>query len=197
MKTLGFLRRNLPGKSCSRETKTACYNTLVRPIVEYASCVWDPHTSKATSKAESVQRSAARYVMNNNFTQDEVASQPWSMSSSGRLFNIVEPCQKLLWCTESPTNWLTSLTTSWYRSTLQPEATARDFSSHDHALFKGYVLPKHHPFVERSAGESGHLTIDWHLQDASQRCRPKLTQNMRRICIYVYMRSCFFLRLIF
>ena len=61
-------------KSCSRETKTACYNTLVRPIVEYASCVWDPHTSKATSKAESVQRSAARYVMNNYSRRSSVTT---------------------------------------------------------------------------------------------------------------------------
>ena len=74
MKTLGFLRRNLPGKSCSRETKTACFNTLVRPIVEYASCVWDPRTSKATSKVESVQRSAARYVMNNYSRRSSVTT---------------------------------------------------------------------------------------------------------------------------
>lgn len=74
MKTLGFLRRNLPGRSCSKEIKTACYNTLVRPIVEYASCVWDPHTSKAISKAESVQRSAARYVMNNYSRRSSVTS---------------------------------------------------------------------------------------------------------------------------
>ena len=56
-----------------------------------------------------------------------------NMKVYGTILVWVEPCQKLLWCTESPTNWLTSLTTSWYRSTLQPEATARDFSSHDHA----------------------------------------------------------------
>jgi len=57
---LGFLRRNL--RHCSREVKTKCYNTFVRPITEYASCVWDPLTQKNTDKIEAVQRQAARFV---------------------------------------------------------------------------------------------------------------------------------------
>jgi len=34
---------------------------MVRPIIEYASSVWDPYTSTNTSKLESIQRRAARY----------------------------------------------------------------------------------------------------------------------------------------
>ena len=60
MKSLGFLRRNL--RKCSRGIKTTCYNTLGRPIVEYASCVWDPHTKKNSAKVESIQHSATRYM---------------------------------------------------------------------------------------------------------------------------------------
>jgi hypothetical protein len=40
-KTLGFLRRNL-GR-CTTKTKATAYTTLVRPVLEYASPVWDPH----------------------------------------------------------------------------------------------------------------------------------------------------------
>ena len=38
------------------------YNTLVRPQLEYAAAVWDPHTKGKTSQVEKVQRRAARWV---------------------------------------------------------------------------------------------------------------------------------------
>jgi hypothetical protein len=72
MTSLGFLRRNLG--SCPREVKTRCYNTFVRPVVEYASSVWDPTTKKNIAKIESVQRSAARYVMNNYSRESSVTT---------------------------------------------------------------------------------------------------------------------------
>ena len=40
-RTLGFLRRNL--FSCPQDGKEAAYKTLVRPVLEYGSTVWDPH----------------------------------------------------------------------------------------------------------------------------------------------------------
>ena len=40
-RTLGFLRRNI--FSCPQDVKEAAYKTLVRPILEYGSTVWDPH----------------------------------------------------------------------------------------------------------------------------------------------------------
>ena len=55
-----FLQRNT--KMCPRHIKDKCYTTYVRPIVEYASSVWDPCTSKYISKLEAIQRRAARYV---------------------------------------------------------------------------------------------------------------------------------------
>ena len=60
--TLGFLRRNL--KIGSKRTKNLAYKTLVRPILEYASTVWDPHLQKEIADIEKVQRRAARFVMN-------------------------------------------------------------------------------------------------------------------------------------
>ncbi|MCG8075849.1 MAG: reverse transcriptase family protein, partial [Candidatus Thiodiazotropha taylori] len=58
--TLAFLRRNVG--SCPPSTKEACYKSLVRPQVEYASSVWDPPTKNLTQRVEMVQRRAARFV---------------------------------------------------------------------------------------------------------------------------------------
>ena len=60
--TLGILRRNL--RLSSHTVKTHAYQALVRPHLEYASAVWDPHTHYNTQKLEMVQRRAARYVCN-------------------------------------------------------------------------------------------------------------------------------------
>jgi len=38
---LGFLRRNL--KIHNKKVKEQAYKTLVRPHLEYAAAVWDPH----------------------------------------------------------------------------------------------------------------------------------------------------------
>ena len=40
-RTVGFLRRNL--FSCPQDVKEAAYKSMVRPILEYGSTVWDPH----------------------------------------------------------------------------------------------------------------------------------------------------------
>jgi hypothetical protein len=58
--SLAFLRRNLA--SCPQDVKAQCYQTLVRPILEYASTAWDPHTSTNINQLEAVQRRAARFV---------------------------------------------------------------------------------------------------------------------------------------
>jgi hypothetical protein len=44
---------------------------FVRPSLEYASTVWDPHTQANINKVESIQRRAARFVTNN---YDPIAS---------------------------------------------------------------------------------------------------------------------------
>ena len=51
--------------SCSTAAKAATYTTMVRPILEYASVVWDPTASNDIKKLEMVQRVAARYAKNN------------------------------------------------------------------------------------------------------------------------------------
>ncbi len=62
-RTLGFLKRNL--QVSSRQLKTTAYQTLVRPLIEYAPALWDPHPDnykKGISLIEKVQRRAARWV---------------------------------------------------------------------------------------------------------------------------------------
>jgi len=62
-KLLGLLRRNL--SPCDRKVKEAAYFGLVRPILEYASQAWDPHTANLVDELEKVQRRAARFVSGN------------------------------------------------------------------------------------------------------------------------------------
>jgi hypothetical protein len=61
-KSLAFLRRNL--KISSPALKSTAFKALIRPHLEYASTVWDPHTIKNISKLEAVQRRAARWALN-------------------------------------------------------------------------------------------------------------------------------------
>ena len=39
-----FLQRNI--SSCTEMVKVACYKSMIRPILEYASTVWSPYTKK-------------------------------------------------------------------------------------------------------------------------------------------------------
>ena len=70
--TLNFLRRNL--RIQSEKFKTAAYNSLVRPQLEYATCVWDPYIEKDIKKIEMVQRRAARYVTNRYHNTSSVSN---------------------------------------------------------------------------------------------------------------------------
>ena len=61
-RTLAFVTRNL--YSCPQHIKKSAYTTLVRPLLEYSSSVWDPHTRTLVNKIEMVQRRAARFCHN-------------------------------------------------------------------------------------------------------------------------------------
>ena len=56
-----FLRRNL--SNCSSSVKASAYLTIVRPIMEYTSSVWDPHQQCDIQAIEKIQRRAAWWVM--------------------------------------------------------------------------------------------------------------------------------------
>ena len=70
--TSAFLQRNI--SPCPRQTKVLCYKALVRPIVEYACTVWDPHTQKNINKLEMLQRRYARFVFNDYQRTSSVTS---------------------------------------------------------------------------------------------------------------------------
>ena len=70
--SLGLLKRNL--KISNKTLKTQAYFTFVRPLVEYASPVWDPHTDSNIHKIEMVQHRAARFVFNKYMTSSEDGS---------------------------------------------------------------------------------------------------------------------------
>ena len=55
---LGFLKGNL--KTKYSDIKCHAYKALVRPKLDYASAVWDPHTRTQINQIETVQRRAAR-----------------------------------------------------------------------------------------------------------------------------------------
>ena len=59
--TLRFLKRNL--SVSSPKLKTQAYFTYVRPKLEYAVSVWDPHTNSNIGQIEMVQRRAARWAL--------------------------------------------------------------------------------------------------------------------------------------
>jgi len=52
--------------------RAQCYTTLVRPLLEYSSAVWDPHTQRNIDKLEAVQRRAARFIVNDYSTYSSV-----------------------------------------------------------------------------------------------------------------------------
>ena len=55
---LGFVRSNI--KTSSKPTKTLAYKTIVRPTLEYSSCIWSPHQNFLREDLEKVQRRAVR-----------------------------------------------------------------------------------------------------------------------------------------
>ena len=61
-KTLCFLKSNL--KTSNMIAKPNAYRALVRPIIEYASVVWDPHTTGEIHCLERIQKRAARWITN-------------------------------------------------------------------------------------------------------------------------------------
>ena len=73
---------------CPSTIKAQCYKTLVRPILEYASPVWDPHSSNNIDKLEAVQRRAARFAVRDykrtSSTTEMMAKLQWPILQQRR-----------------------------------------------------------------------------------------------------------------
>ena len=57
---LGMIKRTL--HKAPEKAKLLAYTSLCRPILEYASSVWDPHQRKYIEKNESIQNNAIRFI---------------------------------------------------------------------------------------------------------------------------------------
>ena len=62
-RTLDFLGRTF--FSCPQNVKEAANKGMMRPILEYGSSVWDPHTGKLQEELEKLQNLAAKFVTRN------------------------------------------------------------------------------------------------------------------------------------
>ena len=56
-RSLGFNRRYV--KTKSPQIREMAYRSLVRPQLEFASAVWDPHTDELINKVEMVQKTCS------------------------------------------------------------------------------------------------------------------------------------------
>ena len=83
-RVLNFIKHNL--YNYSKEIKSKAYLTLVRPILEYASPVWDPYLIKDSDQIERVQRTAACWV---------TLDYGWSSSVTVMLNNLNWPTLSL------------------------------------------------------------------------------------------------------
>lgn len=69
-KQLGFLRRKLA--TAPPNVKLSCYKSLVRPILEYGSVVWDPYQVYLINKLEAIQNKALRFIYSRYSRNDSV-----------------------------------------------------------------------------------------------------------------------------
>ena len=60
-RSLGLINRNL--WNCHRKVHETAKTSIVRPKLEYASVLWDPHYEKDISTLERVERKAARFCL--------------------------------------------------------------------------------------------------------------------------------------
>ena len=85
-KMLRFIKRNFRG--CPQAVKETVYASLVRPLLEYACCVWDPSGEGLKHEIEMVQRRAARCVLNdydiNNSVNDMLSQIGWQVLEARR-----------------------------------------------------------------------------------------------------------------
>ena len=60
-KTIGLLKRTL--RAAPQQVRQTAYEVLVRPMLEFATCAWTPHTKTGIQTIERIQRSSARFLI--------------------------------------------------------------------------------------------------------------------------------------
>lgn len=69
---LWYLKRNL--RHSTSATKLIAYKSLIRPLLEYADIIWDPHTLSNINKLERIQKRALRFIYNKYKRLDSVSA---------------------------------------------------------------------------------------------------------------------------
>ena len=82
--TLAFLQLNL--HSCPKDVKEQCFNTFVRPTLEYGCSVWDPHKTTEIDSLEKITERAARFT--GHFRPIYSLFQFWSFNSVLVFFGV-------------------------------------------------------------------------------------------------------------
>ena len=64
---------------CSRAAKCAAYKAIIRPTLEYAAVVWNPHNLGDIQLLESLQKRAARWICGSRWSP---STSSWTISSN-------------------------------------------------------------------------------------------------------------------
>ena len=70
-----------------RQEQRSAYVTIVRPILEYATAVWDPYRQEQIDSIEAVQRRAARFIKRDRITELFPLQKIWRDPSGLNLWN--------------------------------------------------------------------------------------------------------------
>ena len=92
--TLAFLRRNF--HQCPRNTKALCYTTLVRPLTEYSSVIWDPYTAKISGSWRWCNGELLEWCT--PITRQLAVFPPCLAISTGCRYRSAGPKLRQLWC---------------------------------------------------------------------------------------------------
>ena len=73
---------------CSALAKDVAYRSIVRPCLEYACVVWNPHTIKDCALLDTVQNRAARWIMKSHWDSETLK---WTKSSRDCVLDLKWP----------------------------------------------------------------------------------------------------------
>ena len=62
---IGFVKRRI-NYGGSKEIKLLCYTSLIRPLVEYGSIIWNTFNRSQILQLEAIQRRFTKYILGNN-----------------------------------------------------------------------------------------------------------------------------------